>query len=479
MVSVDRRCSLRLRSTTRRHALKALGVAAAGLAGGRRSRAQPEPPVDVLVLGAGLAGLAGARRLSEAGLRVLVIEARDRPGGRVYTRFDLPDRAELGAVEVGDTYTRVHALARACGLAIGPSAPPGAGGLALHVNGQTLDARDWDDSPANPLTGVERAIAPYRLEAHYLASPIPFAQASDWDTAQAAVHDRSITTVLEERGVSAEALRLVNVAGNHQHSDQVSVLGWWRGALARRQDTGSGRLEAGAGALAECLATGVNVRYGSVVTEIVEAGGQMYIRVADGAEYRARRCICTLPLPVLAGVRLRLPLASATRRAIEETVYTRVTVALFDAAPFWEEDGLPPTMWTDTPLERIFPRRHSQTREIIGLKAFVNGAGTTFLDRLDEAAFEELALTTLARVRPSAAGRVRYLARHAWGSDPFARGAYAAWPPGRVAASRAALSQPVGPMHFAGEHVADAPGIEGAIRSGERAASAILEALAA
>ena len=476
-MSVDRRRSLRLRGTTRRHALKALGVAVAGLAGGRRSRAQPKPPVDVLVLGAGLAGLAGARRLSEAGVRVLVLEARDRSGGRAYTRFDLPDRAEFGAVEVGNSYTRVHALARACGLTIRPFAPPG--GLALHVNGQTLDARDWNDSPANPLTGTERAIAPYRLEAHYLASAIPFAQAADWDTAQAAVHDRSITAVLEERGVSTEALRLVNVAGNHQHSDDVSVLGWWRGALARRQDAGSGQVEAGAGALAECLAAGSAIRYGSVVTEIAEAGDRMQVRVADGTEHRARRCICTLPLPVLAGVRLRLPVSPATRRAIEEAVYTRVTVALFDAAPFWEEDGLPPMMWTDTPLERIFPRRHAQTGEIIGLKAFVNGNGTFFLDRLGETAFEELALTTLARIRPSAAGRVRYVARHAWGSDPFAGGAYAAWPPGRVAAGRAALSQPQGPMHFAGEHVADAPGIEGAIRSGERAASAILETLAA
>ena len=393
----------------RRQALKALG--AAGLAlGGVRPRAAPA--ADVLVLGAGLAGLAAARRLAEAGMRPLVLEARDRPGGRLFTRFDLPDRAELGAVEVGDSYTRVHALARACGLSIQAHAPGPSPGLTLHVNGHTLNAADWADSPANTLPGPERNVLPGRLEAHYLARDIPLARASDWDRPASHPHDRSITTVLRERGISAEALRLVNVAGNHDHSDAASALGWWRGALARRADTGSGRFAEGAGALATRLAAplGDAVRYGNPVTEIAQ-------------------------------------------------------------------DGLPPAMWTDTPLERIFPRHDPATGACIGFKAFVNGAGAAALDRLGETEFEALARATLARVRPSTAGRVRHLGRHGWGADPFAGGAYAAWPPGKVAAWRAAARKPAGRVRFAGEHTADAPGMEGAVRSGERAAAAILDAL--
>ena len=458
----------------RRRVLRALGLSTLALAGPGRAAA----PADVLVLGAGLAGLAAARRLSAAGMRPLVLEARDRPGGRVYTRFDLPDRPEYGAVEVGDSYARVHALARACGLGIRPSPPPGTFGLTLHVRGQTLRARDWPDSAANPLTGPERHVLPPRLEGHYLGRPIPLDRAADWDTVAVSAHDRAITGVLRERGISDEALRLVNVTGNHIHSDDVSVLGWWRGALARREDTGAGQFEAGAGALATCLAAKLegSVHYASVVTDIAETRGLMRVMLADGAEHRAPYCICTLPLPALRSVGLRLPLQPAMRRVIAGATYTPVTVALFDAEPFWQEDGLPLTMWTDTPLERLFPRLHPVTGEFIGFKALVNGAGALGLDRLDEAAFKELALATFRRIRPRAAGRVRYLARHSWGLDPFAGGAYAAWPPGRVAESRAALARPAGRLRFAGEHVADAPGIEGAIRSGERAASAILEA---
>ena len=462
----------------RRHALKAFGLSALALGGSWRSSARAAAAADVLVLGAGLAGLAAARRVAEAGMRPLVLEARDRPGGRAYTRFDLPDRAEFGAVEVGDSYTRVRDLARACDLSLRPSARPGAAGLTLHVNGRTLNAVDWPNSPANTLSAGERSVPPYLLESHYLARPIPFDQAADWDAPSTRAHDRSITAVLRERGASDEAMRLINIAGNHNHSGDASVLGWWRGALARRADTGAGRFVAGTGALARCLAARLDgaLRYASAVTEIAQDGERVRVRLADGAEYRARDCICTLPLPALRNVHLRLPLDATARRVIDDAAYTRVTVALFDADPFWEDDGLPTTMWTDTPLERLFPRLHRDTGECIGFKAFVNGAATKALDRLDAAQFARLALDTFARIRPSAAGRVRYRARHAWGADPFAGGAYAAWPPGRVAEYRAAVRRPAGRLWFAGEHVADAPGMEGAVRSGERAAAAILEA---
>ncbi len=462
----------------RRGALKTLGLGAFALASRHRAFALGVPEPDVLVLGGGFAGLAAARHLAEAGMRPLVLEARNRPGGRAYTRFDLPDRAEIGAVEVGNSYTRVRVLAAAHGLDIRPSSPAGAPGLTLHVNGHTLHADDWPGSPANVLPESERAMPPGRIESHYLAKEIPLAHAADWDAPAAAAHDRSITAVLRERGVSAEGLRLVNVAGNHNHSDQVSVLGWWRGALARRADTGAGQFTEGAGALAACLAEelGDHIRYASAVTEIVQEGEAVRVRLADGSEHRAPHGICTLPLPALRNVALRLPMDPALRRAVDEVAYTRVTVALFDAEPFWEDDGLPPAMWTDTPLERLFPRRHPETGACIGFKAFVNGTGAAALDRLDEAAFEQLALATFARIRPAAAGRVRYLLRHAWGTDPFAGGAYAAWPPGKVAAYRTAAVRPTGRVRFAGEHVGLAPGMEGAVRSGEAAAAAILKA---
>ena len=456
---------------------KALGAGALLLTGSC-ARRPGAAPVDVLVLGAGFAGLAAARKLKAAGLDTLVLEARNRVGGRALTGMHLPDRPEYGAVEVGDSYVRVRTLAARYGLDIEPPDRRLFTRVALHVNGQTLAADRWADSEANRLAPAERAIPPYRLESYYLGKANPLAAATGWDSEAWTGEDRSITQVLREQGASEEALRLANVAGNHNHSDEVSALGPWRSAVARREETGTGHFVAGAEALASALAGDLTdqVRLGSVVASIGQTGGGVRVRLDDGAEFRARHCICTLPLPALRAVRLDLPLTAEAREAMQTVPYTRVTVALFDTEPFWEEDGLAPFMWTDTPLERLFPRVHTETGACIGLKAFINGRGTESVDAMSEQEFARMAVATIERVRPAATGRVHYLGRHAWGADRFAGGAYAAWSPGRVAWQRRAVRARAGRVLFAGEHTAvDAPGMEGAIRSGERVVDALIE----
>ncbi len=458
---------------------KAIAAGVLSMAGSR-ARAFAPGRTEVLVLGAGLAGLAAARRLLAAGRDTVILEARDRVGGRVLTEFDLPDRPEYGAVEVGDSYTRVHGLAAEHGLAIEPADRRWLRDVALHVNGRTLSLADWAESDANRLAGDERAIPPFLLEAHYLGLSNPLSAVAGWDSPRMRAQDRSLTRVLEERGASQEAVRLINVAGTHNHSDDVSALGPWRAATARRQETGSGRFVAGTGMLAAAMAADLTpqLRLGSVVTALEETGAGIRATLEDGAEIHAGYCICTLPLPALRRLRLNIPLDDAQRRAIDSVPYTRATVALFDAEPFWAEDGLAPFMWTDTPLERLFPRVHAGSGDCIGLKAFVNGRGTDAIDALDETAFERLALATIERIRPASRGRVRYRGRVRWGEDRFSGGAYAAWSPGRVARQREAVRRSAGRVRFAGEHTAiDAPGMEGAVRSGERAAADLLESI--
>ena len=444
---------------------------------GRRIANATSPAADVLVLGGGLAGLAAARRLAAAGARPLVLEARDRPGGRAHTRFDLPDRAEYGGVEIGDSYTRLHTLAEACGQRVAPSEDRRAAGLTLHVNGRTLDASHWSESPANRLSGTERQVLPAHLERHYLATDIPLARAADWDAPASGVHDRAIGLELRARGASDEAMRLVNVAGNHNHSDAVSVLGWWRSALLFRQETGVGRLVEGAGALARCLAAelGGAVRYRSVVATISTDNGFVKVRLTDGSELRARNCICTLPLPALRNVRLDLPLDASQRRVIADAAYhpghggpVRCRSLLgggraanHDVDRFAAGAPLSANACRNRRVHRL-QGVHQRRRHRGGRWPGRSGLCGTRLDHL--------------RAHPAEFGWPGALPDPArLGSGP--RSPAAPTPLGHRARSpngRAAVRRPTGPVRFAGEHTANAPGMEGAIRSGEDAAQAIV-----
>lgn len=433
---------------------------------------------DVVVLGAGIAGLAAVHRLHDAGASVRVVEARSRVGGRAYTDQSLADRPEFGVVQIGNSYSRVRAWCRALGIDVPPADSSHFRRQALHFRGQTMATADWPGSTANPLTGEERLTLPYVLERRYLGRANPLTSVAEWDSDTTVEFDRSIEAVMREQGASDEAIALANVSGNHNGTATTSALGPWKSSLAFRSETGSGFIAGGSQTLPQAMAARLPadmIQQNSVVVAIDAVGAGYRVRLATGEAFMCSSIVCTLPLPALANVALNIEMPEEQREALSSVPYTKISVAQFDAKPFWLDDELPPMMWTDTPLERIFPRVDPTTGAVVGLKVFINGEGTASTDSLSDAAFAELATATISTMRPASKGKVEFRSRHRWAADPYAGGAYAAWSPGRVAWQRQQIMQGVGRIAFAGEHTArDAPGFEGALRSGELAASNVL-----
>jgi len=264
--------------------------------------------------------------------------------------------------------------------------------------------------------------------------------------------------------------------------------------------------------LVEAMAAYVKgpIHKSSPVTAITSTTAGVQVQCVNGASYAADYGLITVPFSVLRGITIDPPLQGAQKEAVEQIPYTAITqfflvpkrpfwdddklpplmwtdtpieripytaitqFFLVPKRPFWDDDKLPPLMWTDTPIERIFPQRDTDGR-ILSLTCWVDGANAIRLDGMPEAEQVAFVKAELARIRPSTKDNVDVARVVAWGRDPFSKGAYANFHPGQVTRLRPTMVAPWHRLHFAGEHAAiAAPGMEGAIESAERAAEEII-----
>jgi monoamine oxidase len=442
---------------------------------------------DVLVAGAGLAGLAAAAVLDAAGLKVRVLEASSRIGGRIHTLDDLPGRPETGGQQIGSAYTRTLAAAARLGLALEPNARSpllADARLVLHVAGRRLSMAEWAAAPENPLPEPLRALLPERAAARALGAS-PLATVTAWRDATHAALDRPADAALRERGFGEAALRLVDASNAYGDTlAETSLLNLYQVQTniaeilktpgpVRNVAGGNQRLPE---AMAQALKHGEVLRGRRVVAIDVGAGG-VEMHGADGSRHRARLGVVALPLPALRGVAVAPRWPAAMAEAVASAAYARVTQLHLEVLqPFWEADGSAPYLWSDGPLERVFPQDREGQGRPGTLIAWINGAGTHRWDALDDAAAAALVDAELQRVWPAARGAVRLARRVAWHADPLFGGAWINWAPGQITRFAAALAQPHGALHLAGEHTGGGiRGIEAAFESGERAAREIID----
>jgi monoamine oxidase len=495
------------RYSTRREFLRSMVRASAG---GALLWSLPAMPLmaqsrpRVLVLGAGLAGLRSALLLEDQGFDVTVLEGRSRIGGRLHTLDDLPGRPETGGSVLGRSYLRMQGMAERIGASLetpamghGPKTGPC---KACHAQGKVPDRRggpgsliawrgrmvlqgNWIDALPE-LSERERQASPDRLLATYLAAENPLQDAEAWTRADHADLDAtSLETYLRKLGATPTALQLMDVAPNCPGLSKASALWALRDSQRRAAAVGGLPLEfpEGATMFTEKLAGALNKQpiTGQVVASIASTPEKLIVVCADGKMYEAEYGISTLPLPVLARLKFDPAPPAGQLAAFREIAYTPITRTYFRITrPFWEQDGLPGTMWTDSALERIFPLRDPDG-EVVGLVSHADGPGAQRLDSMDEEQRHRFAEQVLAELRPATKGAVEAVASVSWANDPFAGGAYPFYAPGQIGRLRPATAQPLGRLHFAGEHTAiTQPGMEGASESADRAVAELLARLA-
>jgi monoamine oxidase len=406
--------------------------------------------VDVAVIGAGAAGIGAARRLRKAGVvSVLVLEARDRVGGRVNTIEPAGFPLDRGAEWLHSADRNpLSPIAKQLGFSLHHRPPEWT--TRLRRSGETVEAEaDW----------IATREAQSRARRRAAAEPV----------------DRSLATLLVPGERWNELLNATSTWGNGAELDRVSVKDY-----ARYEDSGTNwRLHEGYGRLFETLAEGLPVAREAAVSRVDHGGRAIQLKTARGT-VTAARVIVTVPTSIIAAeiVRFDPPLPDKIDAAagLPLGVDNKLFISLEGALPGIERGAY--LVGSTTSRETMSYQVRPLDRPAI--YCFFGGRFAAGLEREGEGAMFSFAAGELARLFGSGVRKqIAPLASTAWLHDPWARGSYSYARPGH-ADDRAVLAAPVDDrLFFAGE--ACSPNFfstaHGAWLSGITAAEAALASL--
>ena len=445
----------------------------------------------IVILGAGLAGLASAYNLMKRGYDVKVLEAQDRPGGRVYTQRDGLRRgghAEMGAVRIFEVHEYTHKYVKEFGL---PLRSYDTGTRAFYVQGKRFLAppagQPW------PITlGAGEQPDPNAKLPDYLLSG--FGKIGDiFDPAwpkkfpsTAELDATTFTGYLKGNGAS-DTWREWFRAENGNIGAINALAGFAMESIAngeqlRSIDGGNDKLP-----YAFAKAIGQRVKYRSVVKRIAQDAHGVTVSYEDRHghrhELRADRMIVAMPFAPLRRVNIATPFSANKMAAIEKLKYYPAARVYFQTRkPFWRSDPLGrlgglQIVGTDTFAGRIWDTTSQQADPHYGMvQSYMLGQ-----DAVDFAAYGHRRVDAMRKLfrkaLPGMDDQLVGVATHTWQEDKWAGGVTGWVQPGELTWMWPAMRKVEGRVHFAGEHTSLwIAWMNGALESAERVVTEVLAA---
>jgi monoamine oxidase len=444
--------------------------------------------VDVAVVGAGLAGLTAARELAGRGVSVCVLEARDRVGGRTLTEDIAGQKFDMGGQWLGPTQSRMAKLVAEFGLETFPTYNKGR--KILEIGDKVSQYKSTIPRMAphhllmlnSVINKMERLAKKVPVDEPWRA---PNAAAQDSVTVESALRTRAPTKAA--RGVIDAAIRVIFGADPSEISllyflfylrsggGLMSLVEIENGAQETRFVDGSQSVS-----LRMSEGLGYAVVTGAPVHSIRQTDSGVVLQAGD-LEVRAKFAVVAVPPPLAGRIAYDpgLPPARDSLTQRHPMGATTKSHVLYDE-PFWRQDGLSgEVVSTSGPFDVVFDNTSHDGAQP-ALLLFTCGSRARALSAMNEKERRDTIVDGLVRVFGDRARHpVQYVEKD-WGADDWTRGCPTAFMvPGALTAFGPALREPVGRIHWAGTESARqwAGYMEGAVESGERAASEVLARL--
>ncbi|HXQ61904.1 MAG TPA: FAD-dependent oxidoreductase [Acidimicrobiales bacterium] len=443
---------------------------------------------DVCVVGAGFAGLTAALRLHQGGASVVVLEARDRVGGRVWTQ-NLPDGSPVdrGGAWLAPQHDAAFALAREFGVSTYKTWVKGS---HLLVHGGRTRRYTGLIPKISPLAVATIALAQARIDWASKRVPLdaPWAakRAAEWDSRSVAWWlERSRIRSTAGRDLFAMAVRGL-FTGDLDDTSLLHLLflvrahGSINTLFSIKGGSQENMVEGGAGSIAQRMvhALGGGVRLNAPVRSIIQRDDHVLVE-ADGVTVTARRAVVSVP-PVLALEISFDPVLPDDRVALYSSAVAgpeSKTLAVYDE-PFWRTDGFSGQSAEPNSAAEVTLDATPASGNPGVIASFTFGPVAQRVGALGDEERRRSVLDALtARFGPRAASPVEFV-ETAWWTEEWTRGcSMAHFPPGVLTRHGHLLREPFGRLHWAGTETSTRShgAIDGAVLSGERAAAEILD----
>ncbi len=443
---------------------------------------------DVVVVGAGIAGLVAARELAKAGKSVLVLEANNRVGGRAYAEKIGNGTLDLGGQWIGAAHTKIRQLAGELGLEIFPTYVEGQKYLDIDGSVSTYKGKIPRISPL-ALIDIQRAM--WKLQR--LQKKVPCDR--PYEAIDAAKWDGStLESFTRKQFFSNKAGKALDPAIRTVFGCETSELsmlfflfycnssGGLEALIEAEGGAQQDRIDGGMQLIPELIAKdlGERVVLSSPAIAVEQTDNGVSVKTKEN-DYRADRAILAIPPPVTTRIEFTPQLPSSRRQLAQKMAMgAAIKFNLTYSSPFWRDSGFTGEIVSNEgPVSVTYDNTTNDGRQA-ALVGFIVGKHAHEWSGRNQGERREAVLAHLERYLGPQVRSFEEYADKDWSEEDWIGGAPVGYmPPGAISLVRDQIGMPTGRVHWAGTETATefCGYLEGAVRSGERAAGEVTAAL--